>query len=656
MKQILSKESVACFKRWNRAGYSAFASMHRQVRIGVLGVAMTIISLASARTYAATPDSLAITKVVEIEDVGVTLSKENPTRSAMTQTPIYTRATQAAAPLQTLESALRLSPSVDVRERGGKGVQADLSIRGGSFDQTMVLLNGINFTDARTGHQTHSLPIDIESVAGIELIDAVSGVGAYAGAINFRTAPLKPRYVKLDMVGGDHGYGYFNASGATKRGGLTLYGMGSMRRSDGYIANTDFNNYNGYFRATYDSDNLGYFDLQAGAQVREFGANSFYSLAFPNQREATSTYLGSLRWCNNLSEHLSLNASVSYRKNYDRFELIAGDESKVPFNYHTTDNVGAELWSDYVWSGGVTTLGVDYTYNKIYSTVLGDKLKSSHGRYTHAKSRQVGNYYLKHGKQWRKTSLALSVGASTTPYGTAALWSLSGGYRPVKGLNIEAGATQSMRLPTFNDLYYTAKGYVSNRDLNPERAITYRLNANYERGAWTLSALGYLRQGSNVIDWVKPTASADWQSMQITSLTTVGEEFMALYAPAGFVEQVSLSYGHISMDKDSGKMISKYATDYMRHKAAASVQLRLMRNLSLTLTASAFSREGNYVDKAGAVTAYEPYALLDGRMTWSLKNWRVWVDATNITSTRYYDYGGLEMPACWASLGVSVLL
>ncbi len=656
MKQILSKETVACFKRWNRAGYSAFASMHRQVRIGVLGTSMTIISLASARTYAATPDSLAITKVVEIEDVGVTLSKESPTRSAMTQTPIFKRATQAAAPLQTLESALRLSPSVDVRERAGKGVQADLSIRGGSFDQTMVLLNGINFTDARTGHQTHSLPIDIEGVAGIELIDAVSGVGAYAGAINFRTAPLKPRYVKLDLTGGDHGYGYVNVSGATTHDRLTVYAMGSLRHSDGYIANTDFDNYNGYVRATYDGDKSGYFDLQAGAQSREFGANGFYSLAFPDQREATQTYLGSLRWCKSFGEQWTLNSSVSYRKNYDRFELIAGDESRVPFNYHTTDNVGAELWADYAWRAGVTTLGADYTYNNIYSTVLGDKMEQAHGRYTHTKAREVGNYYLKHSKQWRKTTLAASVGASTTPYGTAALWSLTGAYRPVEGLNVEAGATQSMRLPTFNDLYYTATGYTSNRDLTPERAITYRLNASYTRNAWSVSALGYVRHGNNVIDWVKPTADAPWQSMQITALTTVGEELMASYAPACFVERVSLSYGHISMDKDSGAMISKYATDYMRHKGAASVELNLLRDVSLTLTASAFAREGNYVDKEGAVKAYEPYALLDGRLSWSRGKWSVWVDATNITSTRYYDYGGLEMPKCWATLGVSITL
>ncbi len=654
MKQILKQEFVACFKRWNRRGYSAFASMHRQVKIGVLCVGMTIISLASATTYAATPDSLTIAKVVEIEDVGVTLSKENPTRSAMSQTPIFSRATQASAPLQTLESALRLSPSVDVRERSGKGVQTDLSIRGGSFDQTMVLLNGINFTDARTGHQTHSLPIDIEGIAGIELIDGISGVGAYAGAINIRTAPLKENYIRADVAGGNWGYGYANLSGAATLSDLTIFAMGSYRHSDGYRDNTDFDNYNGYVRATYESSTLGFFDMQVGAQQREFGANGFYSLAFPNQREATETYLSSLRWLKNYGK-LTLNSSVSYRKNYDRFELIAGDSDTVPFNYHNTDNLGAELWADYAWRAGVTTLGGDYTYNHIYSTVLGEECEAK-GIYNHSASRDISNFYLKHNKVWDSYSLSASAGVSQTPYGTSMLWSVSGGYQPLEGLNIEVGATQSMRLPTFTDLYYTATGYISNSELEPESAITYRLNGSYASGGWSFSALTYLRDGSNIIDWVKASAEDDWQSMQITALTTYGTELMAAYRSDDFLRAVSLSYGYITMDKDSGAMISKYATDYMHNKGALSVEMALMRNISLTLTASAFDREGNYVDAAGDILSYEPYALLDGRLAWTKGSWSLYIDATNITSTEYFDYGGLEMPGCWGVLGVTFTL
>ena len=193
MKEIQTKRTPR-FRRWCRKGYAAFASLRRQVTIGVLSVSMSTILLSTTTpVQAQTVDSLTIARELEIEKVEVTGVKATPTRSTMSSTSVFDRKAGASAPVQTLESVLRLSPAIDLRERSGRGTQADIMIRGGSFDQTMVMLNGINFTDARTGHQSHSLPIDIDCIAGIDLIDGVSGVGAYAGALNIRTMPLKSR-------------------------------------------------------------------------------------------------------------------------------------------------------------------------------------------------------------------------------------------------------------------------------------------------------------------------------------------------------------------------------------------------------------------------------------------------------------------------------
>lgn len=258
MKEIQTKRTPR-FRRWCRKGYAAFASLRRQVTIGVLSVSMSTILLSTTTpVQAQTVDSLTIARELEIETVEVTGVKATPTRSAMSSTSVFDRKAGASAPVQTLESVLRLSPAIDLRERSGRGTQADIMIRGGSFDQTMVMLNGINFTDARTGHQSHSLPIDIDCIAGIDLIDGVSGVGAYAGALNIRTMPLKSRYLRIEAAGGDDGYAYGNLSGAVTKGRFSLFAAGSYRRSDGYIHNTDFENYNGYLRMNYDSEKAGF--------------------------------------------------------------------------------------------------------------------------------------------------------------------------------------------------------------------------------------------------------------------------------------------------------------------------------------------------------------------------------------------------------------
>ncbi|MDE6861498.1 MAG: TonB-dependent receptor plug domain-containing protein, partial [Alistipes sp.] len=284
---------------------------------------MSILLLATKVTSAQTADSLSTSKILNIDEVTVTGYKSSPVRSVMTQTSLFDRDVAAAAPLQSMEAALRLTPSIDIRERGGKAVQADISVRGGSFDQTQVMLNGINFTDARTGHQSHSLPIDIECISAIELIEDVAGVGAYAGAVNIRTAPLHPRYLRFEGSGGSYGSGYGSLSGAVTSGDLQVMGAASYRRSDGYRYNTDYDNVNAYARATYNSQRAGMFDFQAGYQRRAFGSNGFYGGYNPDQWEQTSTALGSLRWIK-AAGAWTFKGRVNYRRNHDRYYLTRG--------------------------------------------------------------------------------------------------------------------------------------------------------------------------------------------------------------------------------------------------------------------------------------------------------------------------------------------
>ena len=658
MKNIQAKQTP-CFRRWSRKGWSAFASLHRHVTIGVLAATMSILLLATQSASAQHADTAAVLRTLRIDEVGISGSQTAPTRNVQSQTPLFDRKAQAAAPVQTLESALRLAPSVDIRERGGKGMQADIFIRGGSFDQTMVLLNGIDFTDARTGHQSHSLPVDIDCISAVDLLDGVPGVGAFAGAVNIRTAPLKPTYLRFEGAGGQHGYAYANLSGAVTSGRFSLLAAGSYRRSDGYRHNTDFANYNAFVRATYEAPRAGFFDLQAGYQNRTFGSNGFYAAYNPDQWEATSTALASLRWLKQAGR-FSFGASASYRKNFDRYDWTRG----TAMNRHNTDNVGARLWADYDWRAGTTSLGGDYAFNHIYSTNLGEALSRPHGRYTHAKARSTGNLWLRHAKQWRRFDLAASAGISLTPYGTSALWSLSGGYTPAAGLHLGIGAFQSMRLPTFTDLYYTSPAQINNLDLTPERAVTYLFDAGYVKNSWRLSLQTYYRAGRDIIDWVWREDMGDkWHSEQTSRLDTYGIELSGGYTVAdGFLRRVTLSYGYITTDRNSD-IIAKGAMDYMRHKAALAVEVHFLRRMSLALTASVYDRNGSYTHypvpgdpSLSEVRDYEPYFLLDGRLQWEKGICRLYVDATNITDSRYCDLGGIPLPGAWVTAGVALTI
>ena len=663
MKKEKQAKQIICFSSWSRQPYAVFNSLHRDIKIGVLGLGMSLITLPVSELHAQQEvDSISF--VYELDSVAVIGSRQGSTRSTLMQTPLFERSTQAAAPLQTLESALRLSPAIDVRERGGKAVQADISVRGGSFDQTMIMLNGIPFTDVRTGHQSHSLPVDMDIISGIEVVEGTQQIGALSGSLNFRTQALHERYLRAHISGGQHGYLYGNLSGAITHKQLSVLGAASLRRSDGYTDNTDFNNVNAYTRMQYRDYAAGNFDFQAGYQQRAFGANGFYSLKFPNQFEETSTWLTSLRWLKEFSSSFTLQASASYRKNNDRFELIKGDSKTVPFNYHTTDNYGAALVASYAWAGGLTSLSGDWTHNRILSTVLGEKLdnaKPVHGydgvSYTHGKNRSVGNFSLGHILDKGDFRLAASGGVGVHPYGTTAMWSASLAYRPNATWNHEIGAHQSSRLPTFNDLYYTAKGYIGNPNLKPELAQTYRVGTRFQKGAWRASALLYYRHSKDIIDWVRPDASSDWQASQITELNTLGAELSGGYrVEEGFFRSFMLSYGYLKNDKSSGEMISKYVLDHMRNKLSANVEFELFRNCSWSIQATLFDREGNYTDREGNLMSYSPYVLVDSKLQYTYRATKWYVEATNITATEYFDYGGLLMPSCWMNAGVVITL
>lgn len=605
----------------------------------------------------------------------VVVSSERRTalQALTTQDELVTASRIPAAQARTLEQLLRLCPSIDIRERGGKSVQTDIGIRGGSPDQTMIQLNGVDFTDARTGHQSHSLPVDSDIIGGMDLIEGIGGNTGLTGAVNVRTRMSDGNFLRANLTGGSHGYAYANLSGALRTAGerLTLFGAGSLRRSDGYRPCTDFTNYNAYGRILYEAGKAGTFDAQAGWQKRDFGAAGFYSLAYPEQYERTSTALASLRWMKTAGPW-SLAAWVSYRKNFDCFQLIRGSEAKVPYNHHQTDNYGAHATAALRWSAGTTSLVADYACNYLLSTVLGDAIEAGavpaqrlqvpgyDRSYTKMKIRHTGDIFLRHSWDGERLGIQASAGVALSPYGAAPLWNAHLDWRPSRNWHLDAGVSQSMRLPTFTDLYYTAPGHKGNPDLHPEKALTLKAGAVWGAGPFTLGATGFYRRSRNVIDWVRESADADWQCMQLTRLDTWGGDLRAEYRSETWLRGVTLLYGHLWSSKGSAGLISEYALDFMRNKLSLNLLLSPWTDrLELQLSGTLYDRAGNYAAADHTTQPYKPYFLLNANLGFET-GWirqgslRLYVEAENLANTVYFDYGGLLMPGLWLNAGLMI--
>ena len=109
---------------------------------------------------------------------------------------VITRQQIEASPAQSVNDLLKFVAGVDVRQRGGFGIQTDISIDGSTFDQISLLLNGVNITSPHTGHLAADFPVSPNDIERIEILEGaasrVYGSSAFGGAINIVTKRPTP--------------------------------------------------------------------------------------------------------------------------------------------------------------------------------------------------------------------------------------------------------------------------------------------------------------------------------------------------------------------------------------------------------------------------------------------------------------------------------
>ena len=143
------------FRRFDRKRYAAFRSMHKVINIGVVTASTLLFALPDTAQAQKTiePNRTGEEASVELEEVEVTASRAPIARNQATKIVTVIPAREiATAPVTSIQDLLEYAAGIDVRQRGEGGTQADISIRGGTFDQIAVLLNGVNLSNPQTGH------------------------------------------------------------------------------------------------------------------------------------------------------------------------------------------------------------------------------------------------------------------------------------------------------------------------------------------------------------------------------------------------------------------------------------------------------------------------------------------------------------------------
>ena len=711
------------FRQFGNKGYSLFCCLGREVVCSVLSVAtLTYASAESVSTHPVVGDSTATTTAREmlLEEVSVTGSRAPLTKSqAARMVTVLERADIQQAPVQSINDLLKYAIGVDVRQRGPIGAQTDISIRGGTSEQIILLLNGINICDPQTGHNAMDLPVDLSDVVRIEVIEGPAGrlygTSSLVGAINIVTreaAGPQPgeRALTLHAEGGSYGYANIGARGRLTKAASPLYSTLSANysRSDGYSRskagnlNTGYSGTKLFWQGQWQGREVT-LHWHAGLADKGWGSSTFY--ASPKW-QADDQYEHTLKTYTALQAHtrqgrLRLGGSIYWQQNRDRYEGYRGRPDLMKYNYNRTDVYGVSLngyfdWGNpdgdsntgngsntddgrgYTGGSGVrnrTAFGAELRNEDLVSGNLGEPLAQprhiagTDRDYTLGLNRTNISGFLEHNLIAGPLTLSAGLVATKNTWSNMSMSIYPGvdiSYRPSERVKLHASWNTSLRMPSFTEMYYKVQGYAADPHLKPEEMQAVDLGLTLNAAPLSLTASLWYHHGKNMIDWIMDTSQgseAVWQSVNHTRINSIGAEVKAAadllqaFPAQSVLRKIEVCYSYISQDKTQEEgIVSQYALEYLRHKLVAQAQLQIVSRLSLGVSVRWQQRIGSYTDFGGEVCAYKPYAVADARLCWQQQRWKAYVEANNLLDTSYRDYGLVEQPGRWLIAGFSISL
>ena len=575
----------------------------------------------------------------------------------------------------TIQDLLEYASGVDIRQRNIYGVQADIQIRGGSADEVMILINGVNITDSQTGHFNLDIPIDLSSIERIEILNGsgarVYGANAYKGVINIITKK------NITSLNGGLNYGQhklINAYGSINlKTGMLYNGVSfSHNSSDGFTENTDFKIRNIFYQGELDIRAADVF-WQAGINNKAFGANDFYSPSFPMQYEETGSEFGSLEI--RTKGKLKVSGVGYFRSHNDHF-LLKRNLPSFYENFHLTNNYGIRVNAHYVSILGKTSIGIEYRLENIVSTSLGNSLSSGikiKGTdslyYSKGYNRKTYSYFLDHTYTSNNFYITGGLLISMNKDSLIRIEIFPGidlSYHLFnKKARLFASVNRSLRLPTFTDMFYKDPSNEGTQNLNPEQILAFETGMEYNSDMKSFNLTLFRDRGRNVIDWVWLPENNVYKAMNISEVTTrgfeVGGEYHFKNGGYGFInpDNFGSSYTFINLEKATGDYVSKYSLDYLKHKFQLSFTFNILQKVNFNWHISYNSRNGSYIDynaqtNTRFITSFEPYWLTDLKISYVLKSVDIFVSATNLLNTKYSDVGNLIQPGSWMMAGFRV--
>jgi iron complex outermembrane receptor protein len=528
---------------------------------------------------------------------------------------------------------LELSPSLDQRQRAPNDVQGDLSIRGSSFGQALVLLNGLRMDDVQSGHHDMDLPLPTELIQRIEVLrgagSTLYGSDAMAGSVNVITAT--PEHTDLHLGAGVGNFGINQQSGSAALVWRKLDEQIDAERdfSSGFRADRDYRSLT-LFSNTGVNTALGHSLLMLGYGDKPFGADQFYGPF--NSWERTKS------WFAGVKQDLGKNTEFDFgfRRHTDEFILLRNNPS-VYENNHIDKSWQADLRRhDQVTQNSALFYGAEGIHESITSNNLGDHDRSRGAVYLDYDVRALKRFSFSAGA--REEIFSASHG-EFNPTAAAGVW-----LKP--SLKLKGSVSRAFRLPSYTDLYYTDPANIGNPFLRPERAWDYEGGLLWVPNARIKGeATIFERRDRDVIDYVRSSPTSPYMAENIQKLNFTGVELsMEWRLPHN--QQVQIAYtGLHGVQQSLSGLQTKYSFNYPSNDGVIAWNGRL---------------PGKFIARTriGVVDRYasDPYALWDAGIARQFGHVAAHLVLSNISDTQYEEIQGVIMPGRSVVFGLDFYL
>jgi vitamin B12 transporter len=547
-----------------------------------------------------------------------------------------------------LINALTYTAGIELSQRNQQGAQADLSISGGTFDQSLVMINGYKVNDLQTGHHVMNLPFSIAAIKNIQVYRGTQsrsyGAGPLTGVMHIDVSPNEKNGIWMqgsiqgNAINSEESQKYlhrnwmagFHFGDSKNRYLLSL----SHDKGEGYRFNSASHRNTVTFSSQHQFNENNKLSILASGLIQDFGANGFYAPPFDSfSQENIQTALIGVTYQSKILGWNSILRSY-FRTHRDQY-ILRNFQPNFYNNKHLGNVFGLEHHVSKNNLLGTFGAGIDYRHEQIESNNLGNHTRKNAGLFLEQKWNLL-----------KKLDASTGIYANyNSDFGVHFFPGAEMGYWISNPLKVYVSSEFGMRNPTFTDLHYSDRANIGNPNLIAEKGATHTFGVKWNSNFGFFQTALFYRHIDNMIVWIDTDSSSRrlWQPQNLRKMETIGlqTEFnskrIALSTNLGIQFQSSYQNLHFVQNLDG----TKNSLQALKHQWINQIHFDIYKKIQCQLN----FRFLEHFDS-------QSYLLLDSRVSYCLNKFTFFINLNNISNTTYYNVNQINMPQRNFTLGI----